>query len=185
MTRPAPRIAPLDLAHADAATAATLGAVKAKLGMVPNMFRTFARSPATLNGYLSLSDALGGGALSAAQREIVALAVGQANTCGYCLAAHSVIGKGAGLDQAAIQAARRGAGVNPRDAALAKFARQLTETRGVVSDADVAAFKQAGFDDGVVIEVIGLVALNTLTNYVNHLAGTQIDFPAVPVELAA
>jgi alkylhydroperoxidase family enzyme len=65
---------------------------------------------------------------------------------------------------AAKRAARTGEGTNPRDAALAKFARQLTEQRGVIADADLSAFKPAGFDDGIAIEVVALVALNTLTN---------------------
>ena len=185
MTSPSPRIAPLDPASADPAVAATLAAVKAKLGVVPNLFRTFARAPAALNGYLAFSDALSGGRLDAGRREIVALAVGQANSCAYCLAAHSLIGKGAGLSEADIRAARAGASADAADAALAVFARQLTESRGVVDDADLAAFKRAGFDDGHVLEVVALVALNTLTNYTNHVAGTIVDFPAVPLEIAA
>lgn len=185
MTASSPRIAPLDPASADPAVAATLAAVKAKLGVVPNLFRTFARAPATLNGYLAFSDALAGGRLDAGRREIVALAVAQANSCGYCLAAHTLIGKGAGLSEADISAARSGASPDAGDAALAVFARRLTETRGVVDDAELAAFKLAGFDDGHVLEVVALVALNTLTNYVNHVAGTVVDFPAVPLEIAA
>ena len=185
MTSPSPRIAPLDPASADPAVAATLAAVKAKLGVVPHLFRTFARAPAALNGYLAFSDALSGGRLDAGRREIVALAVGQANSCAYCLAAHSLIGKGAGLSEADIRAARAGASADAADAALAVFARQLTERRGVVDDAELAAFKRAGFDDGHVLEVVALVALNTLTNYTNHVAGTIVDFPAVPLEIAA
>lgn len=185
MTTASPRIAPLDPASADPAVAATLAAVKAKLGVVPNLFRTFARAPAALNGYLAFSDALSGGRLDAGRREIVALAVGQANSCAYCLAAHSLIGKGAGLSAADIRAARAGASADAADAALAAFARQLTERRGVVDDADLAAFKLAGFDDGHVLEVVALVALNTLTNYTNHVAGTIVDFPVVPLEIAA
>lgn len=185
MTSRSPRIAPLDPASADPAVAATLAVVKAKLGVVPNLFRTFARAPAALNGYLAFSDALSGGRLDAGRREIVALAVGQANSCAYCLAAHSLIGKGAGLSEADIRAARAGASADAADAALAVFARQLTERRGVVDDADLAAFKRAGFDDGHVLEVVALVALNTLTNYTNHVAGTIVDFPAVPLEIAA
>lgn len=185
MTSPSPRIAPLDPASADPAVAATLAAVKAKLGVVPNLFRTFARAPAALKGYLAFSDALSGGRLDAGRREIVALAVGQANSCAYCLAAHSLIGKGAGLSEADIRAARAGASADAADAALAVFARQLTERRGVVDDAELAAFKRAGFDDGHVLEVVALVALNTLTNYTNHVAGTIVDFPAVPLEIAA
>jgi AhpD family alkylhydroperoxidase len=96
------QIAPLNLETADAATAATLNAVKAKLGMVPNMFATLAHAPAALNGYLGLSETLGTGRLTAAQREIVALAAGQANRCQYCLSAHTLIGKGAGLSAEAI-----------------------------------------------------------------------------------
>ncbi len=185
MSNLAPRIAPLDLAHADAATAATLAAVKTKIGMVPNLFRTFAHSPTALNAYLGLSETVSGGVLSAGQREIVALAVAQANACGYCLAAHTAIGKGAGLSDAAIRAARAGKGLTTADAALATFAHKLTANRGVVSDAELSEFKLAGFDDGLVLEVVTLVALNTLTNYVNHLAGTEIDFPKVTLDLAA
>lgn len=184
MTAASPRIAPLDPASADPAVAATLTSVKAKLGVVPNLFRTFARSPAALDGYLALSDALAGGRLSAGQREIVALSVGQANRCGYCLAAHTLIGKGAGLSEADIHAARTGTGADPHDTALAAFARRLTEQRGVVSDDELAAFRRAGFDDAVALEVVALVALNTLTNYTNHLAGTAVDFPPVPLEIA-
>jgi len=179
------RIAPLDPAQADAATAATFAAVKAKLGVLPNLFRTLAHSPVALNGYLGLSDTVAGGTLGAARREIVALAVAQANACGYCLAAHTLIGKGAGLSDAAVRAARAGDGLDAADAALAAFAYKLTETRGMVGDADLAAFKLAGFDDGAALEVVTLVALNTLTNYANHLAGTEIDFPKVALELAA
>lgn len=185
MSAASPRIAPLDPASADPAVAATLAAVKAKLGVVPNLFRTFARAPAALDGYLALSDALAGGRLSAGQREIVALSVGQANQCGYCLAAHTLIGKGAGLSEADIRAARTGVGADPRDAALAAFALRLTDQRGVVGDDDLAAFRRAGFDDADALEVVALVALNTLTNYTNHLAGTVVDFPAVPLEIAA
>lgn len=179
------RIAPIDPAQADATTAATFAAVKAKLGVLPNLIRTLAHSPAALNGYLGLSGTVAEGTLSAAQREIVALAVAQANACGYCLSAHTLIGKGAGLSDAAVRAARAGDGLTPADAALAAFARRLTEQRGVVADAELAAFKLAGFDDGAALEVVTLVALNTLTNYVNHLAGTEIDFPKVQLDLAA
>ncbi len=100
------QIAPLTIDTADAATAATLKAVKAKLGMVPNLFATLAHAPAALNGYLGLSETLGTGRLNASQREIVALAAGQANRCQYCLSAHTLIGKGAGLSAEAIAAAR-------------------------------------------------------------------------------
>jgi alkylhydroperoxidase family enzyme len=86
------RIATIDPVHAPADVQATLAAVKAKIGMVPNLFSTFAQSSAVLNGYLALSDALGKGVLTARQREIISLAVAQANECHYCLSAHTLGG---------------------------------------------------------------------------------------------
>ncbi|MBT0961021.1 carboxymuconolactone decarboxylase family protein [Denitromonas iodatirespirans] len=176
-----PHIAPLSIDTADATTAATLKAVKAKLGMVPNLFATLAHAPAALNGYLGLSETLGTGRLSAAQREIVALAAGQANTCQYCLSAHTLIGKGAGLSEDAIVAARSGRGSNPLNAAIAGFARALVEDRGRVSAEAMAGYRQAGLDDSLILEVVANVALNVLTNYTNHVADTEVDFPVVAV----
>lgn len=180
-----PRIAPIDIATADSGVQATLAAVKAKIGMVPNLFSTFAQSSAVLNGYLALSDALGGGALTARQREIAALAVAQANGCHYCLSAHALMGKGAGLSAEAIAAARRGTAADVLDNAVAVLARALVETRGHLSDAQLAEAQLAGLDDARIAEVVGAVALNVMTNFMNNVAHTDIDFPKVDVALVA
>lgn len=180
-----PNLKPIDPAAADAGIAASLAAVKAKLGSVPNMFLTMANTPVALNGYLQLSAATASGKLSAKQREAIALAVGQENACGYCLAAHSVIGDMVGLSAADITAARKGEAANSRDAALIALAADITEKRGNLSAAEVAAYKARGLSDADVLEVITNVALNVLTNYINHIAATEIDFPAVPLKVAA
>ena len=180
-----PRIAPIDAAKSDAGVQATLSAVKAKIGMVPNLFSTFAQSPAVLNGYLAFSDALNSGVLTAKQREIIALTVAQANECHYCLSAHTLLGKGAGLSADAIRKAREGKADSTIDNAVAVFARRVVETRGQVSDADVAAARSAGLDDARMVEVIAGVAINVFTNYTNNVAKTDIDFPKVDVALRA
>lgn len=180
-----PRIAPLDLATADSGVQATLAAVKAKIGMVPNLFKTFARTSAVLNGFLAFSDALGQGELSAKQREIIALAVAQVNGCEYCLAAHSLMGKGAGLSPDALIAARNGQAADATDHAIAAFARRAAEARGHVSDADLATARLAGLSDSLLVEVIAQVALNVLTNFTNNVAHTDVDFPKVNPALAA
>jgi uncharacterized peroxidase-related enzyme len=180
-----PRIAPIDAAQADAGVQATLSAVKAKIGMVPNLFSTFARSPAVLNGYLALSDALTNGVLTAQQREIIALTVAQANECHYCVSAHTLLGKGAGLSADAIRKAREGKADGAINNAVAVFARRVVETRGQVSDADVAEARSAGLDDARIVEVIAGVAINVFTNYTNNVAKTDIDFPKVDVALRA
>ena len=163
---------------APAAARASLEAVKQQLGSVPNLFRVVANSPAALQGYLGLNGALAKGALDAKTRERIALAVAEINGCNYCLSAHTYLGKTvAKLDDAEIAANRNGASNDPKADAAVRFAAKIVSARGHVSDAGLAAVKRAGFDDAQVIEIVLHVALNTLTNYVNEVAGTEIDFP--------
>jgi uncharacterized peroxidase-related enzyme len=157
-----------------------LDTVNAKLGLVPNMMRVMASSPAVLDGYLSLSGSLGKGRLSARMREQLALAISQANQCDYCIAAHSAIGKTVGLTAEQIRDSRLGTAVDSRTNALVRFARKLLDARGRVNDRDIEIVRAAGFDDGIIAEVVAHVALNIFTNYFNHVAGTEIDFPRVP-----
>ncbi len=144
-----------------------------------------AQSPAVLTGFLGLADALSQGALTAAQREIVALATAQANQCHYCVSAHTLLGKNAGLSADAILAARHGKGANPQDHAVAALAARLVETRGNVTDADIATARTGGLDDAGIVEVIAHVALNVMTNFTNNVAQTDIDFPVVDLAIAA
>jgi uncharacterized peroxidase-related enzyme len=167
---------PASIDTAPEAARPLLGAVQKQLGSVPNLFRVVATSPAALEGYLGLNGALAKGSLDARTRERIALAVAERNGCGYCLAAHSYLGRNlAKLDEAEIEANRAGGSA---DAAV-RFAVRVVEARGHVSDADLAAVRAAGFSDAQVIEIVLHVALNTLTNYVNEVAGTEVDFPAV------
>lgn len=158
-----------------------LEAVQNQLGSVPNLFRVVANSPAALEGYLGLNAALSKGALDGATRERIALAVAEINGCHYCLSAHTFLAKNiAKLDDAEITANRNGTSSDPKADAAVRFARKVAHARGHASDADIDAVKQAGFDDAQIIEIVTHVALNTLTNYVNEVAGTAIDFPIVP-----
>ena len=136
-----------------------------------------ANSPAVLDGYLQLSTALGKGKLSARTREQIALAVSQENGCDYCLAAHTAIGKMVGLTADQIRDSRLGTAVDPKPDALVRFARKVNESRGRVSDRDIAEVREAGLDDGAIAEVVAQVALNVFTNYFNNVAETDIDFP--------
>lgn len=174
------RLPAIDPQHATGKAKTLLEAVNTKLGLVPNMMRTLALAPAALEGYLQFSGALGGGALNAKTRELIALTVGQQNSCDYCLAAHTAIGGMVGLSKDQARDARHATASDPRTAALLRFAAQLVEDRGRVSDSDLAAVRAAGWDDGAIVEVVAHVALNTFTNYFNHVAGTVVDFPAAP-----
>lgn len=163
-----------------------LAAVKKQLGVVPNLFRLVANSPAALEGYLGLSGALNKGALPAPTRERIALAVAEINGCSYCLSAHTYLGKNvAKLDDAEITANRSGASMDPKADAAVRFAAKVARERGHVSEDDLRAVKLAGYDDAQIIEIVLHVALNTWTNYINEVAKTDIDFPIVTARKAA
>jgi uncharacterized peroxidase-related enzyme len=163
-----------------------LAAVKQSLGVVPNLMKVVGHSPAALEGYLSLHGALAKGKLDAKLRERIALAVAEYNGCDYCLSVHDYLGRNlVKLSGGEIDAARNFHSEDPRADAALRFARRVTELRGRVSDADLAALRAAGFDEASSIEIVVTVALNVLTNYVNNVAQTEIDFPLVAARLAA
>ncbi|PRB45863.1 alkylhydroperoxidase [Pseudomonas sp. MYb2] len=168
------RINTINLDTTTDATRTVLEGVKKKIGFLPNLFATLATAPVALDTYVQASAILGKTSLSAQQKEAVYLATSQVNGCDYCLAAHTLFAGKSGLSAQDIVAARQGE-LN----AYAALARQLTESRGHLSDTQIAAARAAGIDDLKIIEVIALVAVQTLTNYLNNTALTDIDFPAI------
>jgi uncharacterized peroxidase-related enzyme len=179
------RIVALDPNTATGKTAELFTTVKSKLGLVPNLMRTFGHSPAALEAYLGFKATLGTGVLPAKVREQIALTVAEINSCDYCLAAHSLAGKGTGLTSDAIFAARRAEATDLKIDALLKLAAVVVNSRGLVSDQTLAAVREAGVSDAEIIETVAHVALNILTNYTNHVAQPAVDFPkAAPMPAA-
>ncbi len=176
---------PVDPAHADGKAQLLLAAVQAKLGVTPNMTRQMARSPAVLEAYLGFAGALAGGTLDARLREQIALVTAETNACEYCLSAHALLGKAAGLSSADIAAARSADAANAGTRAVLRFAQVLIMKQGQASEADIAALRVAGFDDGAIGEVIANVALNIFTNYFNNVTRPVVDFPLVEPRLLA
>jgi uncharacterized peroxidase-related enzyme len=174
-----PRISPIQHADATGDAKDLLDVVKSKLGGTPNLLTTMAHSPAVLKSYLEFSGALGGASLSAAIREQIALAIANANKCSYCAAAHTVIGKGAGLTGDQTVAAQRGEAGDPKAQAIVTLALQVNENRGWITDEQFKAAADAGVTQGEVLETVAVVTFNLLTNYLNHVIETEIDFPAV------
>lgn len=168
------RIPAISLENATDASRPILEGVKKKIGFLPNVFTTLAKAPVALEAYVQASAILGKTSLSAKEKEAVYLATSQANGCDYCLAAHSLFASKTGLSAQDIGAARQGE-LN----AYAALAQQLTQSRGHLSDEQIAAARAAGIDDSKLIEVIALVAVQSLTNYLNNAALTDIDFPAI------
>lgn len=171
---------PATIADAPAASQPYLEAVNKKLGVVPNLFRLIANSPAALEGYLGLAGALAKGALPAQTGERIALAVAEINGCDYCMSAHSYLGKNvAKLDDAEMSANRNGSSNEPKAAHAVQFAAKVAHERGRVSDEDLRVLKEAGYTDAQIVEIVVHIALSVLTNYANIVASTEIDFPVV------
>src|ERR1700730_14839530 len=140
-----------------------LDGVFKKLGVVPNVFRLAALSPGALEGFLGLSGALSK-TLDVRTRERIAIAVAETNGCDYCLSAHTYLSLNLAkitTEDAAL--AREGSSTDPKAAAV-RFAVQIAKTRGGVSDADIAAVKDAGFGEAQIVEIVALVAENVFTN---------------------
>jgi uncharacterized peroxidase-related enzyme len=174
-----PRIPAINPDQATGQSHKLLEGVQNKLGFTPNIMRTMANSPAVLQGYLDFSNALSKGNFSPKFREQVALAVSEVNDCKYCLAAHSAIGRSVGLSEEAIGDSRRGESPDTKEATALAFTRNVVENRGWVSDEDVAKLRKVGFSQGDIVELIANISLILFTNYFNHVAQTEVDFPTV------
>jgi uncharacterized peroxidase-related enzyme len=175
----------IDPATAGVAVKPTLDQIKGAFGVVPNMFKAVANSPAALQSMWGSFGALGGGAIGAKLGEQIAVAVADRNACNYCLAAHTVLGQKAGASVAEMTAAQQGHSSDPKTAAALAFALKVVENRAQVSAEDVKALRAAGFDDGAIVEILAHVALNLFTNYVNVAFDVPVDFPAVKLTRAA
>ena len=153
-------------------------AIKSKMGKVPNIYAAMANSPVALQSDLDFGVALRKGVFTAKESEAIALSVAQQNKCDYCLAAHTMISKGAGLSDQDILDLRQAKSRDPKLGALAALAKEIVATNGYPGKKTVDAFFAAGYSQGALVELVCLVALNFLTNYFNHVADTDIDFPA-------
>ncbi len=158
-------------------------AMESKMGMVPNVYATIGNSAPALQATLSLGETLRKGEFSGKEIEAVALAVAQANECGYCLAAHTAVGKSQGFSEDETVALRNGEIKDEKLKALTELAKAITASRGYPKQDLVDNFFEVGYSKAALAELIVLVGLNTITNYTNHIAETEIDFPAAP-ELA-
>jgi AhpD family alkylhydroperoxidase len=113
-------------------------------------------------------------------REQIALCVGEANGCEYCLSAHTVMGQNAGLNEKEIYLSRRGESVDNKVQVALSFVRKVVEKRGWVSGEDLEAVRDVGYSDEEITEIIANIALHNFTNYFNHIAEIEVDFPLVP-----
>jgi uncharacterized peroxidase-related enzyme len=173
------RIPAVSDADAPGKSKSMLDAVASQFGKAPDMLRTLAHSPAALQFYLGQVQALSGGQLTAQLREQIALATAGISHCDYCASAHTLAGKRHGLDAAEMAENLQGTSHDPKAAAALRFVHEVVTHRGQVDADAVDRLRAAGYVNADIVEMIAHIGMNLFTNYVNHIAGTVIDFPLV------
>lgn len=177
-----PRILPVTDTDTPEKSKPMLEAVAAQFGKAPNMLRTLAHSPAALQSYLSQVTALSGGELAVQLREQIALVTAGISGCDYCASAHTLAGKRRGLDAAEMLENLAGRSGDPKTRVALDFVHAMVTRRGQIAGDAVDGLRRAGYSEGEIVEIIAHVGMNLFTNYVNHIAGTVIDFPLVRTE---
>lgn len=156
-----------------------LSEIHSAFGTTPNMFKAVANSPAALKSMWGSFGALGSGVISAKLGEQIAVAIANRNSCEYCLAAHTALGRKAGATSQEMTSAQDGLSDDPKIAAALTFALAVVEGRGQIDESAVQALRTAGYSDEEIVEILAHVGLNLFTNYVNVAFAVPVDFPAV------
>jgi AhpD family alkylhydroperoxidase len=155
---------------------AIFDAVKRKFGFIPNLIREMSRNPAVARVYLDGQAAIASGVLSHREQQVIQLAVSVYNECDYCRAAHGLGSRMAGVAPADIEAIQKGTlPDDPRLRSLVSATWQVLDVRGSLTPQDLKAFETEGVDRAQLYEIVAIIGLKTVSNYVNHIAHTPID----------
>ena len=147
-----------------------LAGIQQSYGFFPNLYGYMAEAPTTIEAYLALNELVSKTSLTPAQQQVALLAVSVENDCGFCIVAHHAIGKMKNADEQTLRALSSHSAINdPKDRALAAFTRSVTKNRGRQSEEEIQSFMNAGFTKQQIFEVILIVSIKTLSNYINHL----------------
>lgn len=139
-------------------------------GFIPNLFGYMAEAPTTVEAYLALNELVAKTSLTPGQQQVALLAVSVENDCEFCTIAHRAMGKMKKANEQTLNAVSSRSTINdPLDRALVAFTQSVTKNRGRPSEAELQAFLNAGFTKQQILEVILIVSIKTLSNYINHL----------------
>lgn len=155
-----------------------IGAVAARSGFVPNVFRALGRRPAELRAFLDYHDALmdSDDGLSKAERELVVVATSGANHCTYCVVAHGAILRIRYQDP---EIADRVA-TNPyavelpeRERAIVDLALLVARQSEALTEADLDDARTAGLTDDEIWDVGAITSLFAMSNRLAHLTALR------------
>lgn len=178
-----PTLKAIDPSTSHEKSAELVARAEQRLGRSSNMMRIMANSPAILGAYLNFNQAFEQVKMTAQLRALITTAVAELNGCDYTLSVAMVLGRHTGLTEDQLLAARRVQAIEPKAAAALRFAAAVVKDRGKVPAEEVEELRGVGFTDEEIVEIVALVSLNIFRNYLNLVAGTEIDFPSAPVTI--
>jgi len=156
-----------------------------QFGFVPNIVNAFSQSPVLANAMLDLYARMGETSFDPVESHIVLQTINVHNRCTYCVPAHSTVARSQGVSAEIDDSLRQNESLeNPKHEALRVFASQMVIERGHVSEDQVNAFLDAGYTRKHILDIVYLNTVKTLTNYGNHIAGTDLDDAFKPLEWA-
>lgn len=158
---------------------AALDSVQAAFGGLPNLMKKLAISPQMLSGVMALNQGVTQGALEPTLVEQIALVTSRINQCEYCVAVHVQVGQQFGLEREELVCNLQGTASDPKSQAVLNFTKDVVVQRGQVSPEQVRKLNEVGLSNQAILEIVGVIGLYTLLNYVKHLTQPVLDFPAV------
>ncbi|MBL4591937.1 MAG: carboxymuconolactone decarboxylase family protein [Phycisphaerales bacterium] len=172
-----------DPANANQAQQEIFEKANKRFGFVPNIVNAFSESPvlaaAMLGLYAKFDDTL----FNAVESHVVLQTINVLNECHYCVPAHSTIARNGGVDETLDDALRRNEPLaDSKLETLRQFTTQMVQQRGHVSQDQFASFIKAGYTRQSALEIVLFITVKTLTNYGNHITGTDLDEAFKPLE---
>lgn len=164
--------------NAPEASKSLLAKSKEAFGMVPNLHAVMAEAPTLLEGYQVLHELFQNTSFNKEELTVVWQTINVEHECHYCVPAHSAIAAGMNVDQEIVDALVNKTPLSDkklevlRDTTLA-----MTRNRGVISDAELETFFNAGFTKQQLLEIVVGLSQKVMSNYTNHLADTPVDEP--------
>ncbi len=158
------------------ASRATLEATAKKYGFLPNLFGVLAESPTAVQAYAAINKTLEQSALTPVEQQVVTLTVSATNNCAYCMGAHSAVAQMVRMPEDVLASLREQRPLSDHKLnALRVLVLSVLHHRGWVPEQDLENVAAAGYTQRHLLDVLTIVALKTLSNYVNHLAHTPLD----------
>ncbi|NGZ04161.1 MAG: carboxymuconolactone decarboxylase, partial [Nitrospira sp. WS238] len=150
--------------------------IENKYGFVPNYFGVLSESPVALHAYVGVSDALQDSVLSPIERQVVALTISVTTDCAYCVADHSTLAEMAGMPDHILKELRQQKPLSDKRLnALRGLVLSIVYHRGWVPKDDLEHYARVGYSERHILEIISVLALKIMSNYVNHIAKTPLD----------